>query len=121
MEDYLGEAVLKSLKGTSFEGFGPTEWALEFVLHYGQIDGAHHKQWVLDQVARILNGTPVIVSLAQWANGTKEIRFHTGEPSKKYLEWVKRAKGEDEEEYGYEEGSALDTNFPNTIAHFQEP
>lgn len=28
--------------------------ALEFIERYGGIDGAHHKMWVIDQVARAL-------------------------------------------------------------------
>ena len=28
--------------------------ALHFINEYGGIDGAHHKQWVLDQVVRVL-------------------------------------------------------------------
>lgn len=32
------------------------EEALEMIFDYGGIDGAHHKQWVLDQVVRILAG-----------------------------------------------------------------
>lgn len=28
--------------------------ALEFIMEWGGIDGGHHKQWVLDQVVRIL-------------------------------------------------------------------
>jgi len=28
--------------------------ALELILQYGGIDGAHHKDWVLDQVVRVL-------------------------------------------------------------------
>lgn len=30
--------------------------ALHFINEYGGIDGAHHKQWVLDQVVRVLAG-----------------------------------------------------------------
>lgn len=30
--------------------------ALDLIDRYGGIDGAHHKQWVLDQVVRILAG-----------------------------------------------------------------
>jgi hypothetical protein len=30
--------------------------ALEIIHLYGGIDGAHHKQWVLDQVVRALTG-----------------------------------------------------------------
>lgn len=32
------------------------ETALDIILRYGGIDGAHHKQWVLDQVLRALTG-----------------------------------------------------------------
>ena len=28
--------------------------ALDLITRYGGIDGAHHKQWVLDQVVRVL-------------------------------------------------------------------
>lgn len=31
--------------------------ALAMILLYGGIDGAHHKDWVLDQVVRMLTGT----------------------------------------------------------------
>lgn len=30
--------------------------AMDLIESYGQIDGAHHKDWVLDQVARVLMG-----------------------------------------------------------------
>lgn len=30
--------------------------ALEFIQRYGGTDGGHHKQWVLDQVVRLLLG-----------------------------------------------------------------
>ena len=30
------------------------EEALDLIAEYGSIDGAHHKQWVLDQLVRIL-------------------------------------------------------------------
>ncbi len=57
MEGYLGETKLESHDGTPYEGYSPVEWALNYIEAYGQIDGAHHKLWVLDQVARILKGT----------------------------------------------------------------
>ena len=31
--------------------------ALAFAVRYGQIDGAHHKAWVIDQMCRALLGT----------------------------------------------------------------
>ena len=32
------------------------EKALEFAWCYGQIDGSHHKLWVIDQMVRVLPG-----------------------------------------------------------------
>lgn len=76
-----------------------------------QIDGAHHKAWVLDQVARIYNGTAVIVKLAKWSDGQEEYRVWLDEPTPKYDDWVKDYRGQyDEEEncyeYDYDEGIA---------------
>lgn len=33
------------------------EDALRVLLDYGQIDGAHHKAWVIDQAVRYLSGS----------------------------------------------------------------
>lgn len=57
--------------------------ALDTILQYGGIDGAHHKDWVIDQVVRILTGD-------------------------EYEEWVKAAKdGEDgPDTYDWDEGIA---------------
>ena len=108
---YLGETPVASLEGTPFEGYGPQEWALQYIGSYGQIDGAHHKLWVLDQVVRILKGTPVEVVLAKWEDGTQEYRYNTVKPpSAEYKAWVKEMKQIDPEtgeaEYGYDEGIA---------------
>ncbi len=58
--------------------------ALQIISQYGGIDGGHHKQWVLDQVVRIL--------------------------ADDYEEWVKIPKGWDEKEndymYDWDEGIA---------------
>ena len=37
---------------------GRTQKALDVIQQNGGVDGSHHKQWVLDQVARILTETP---------------------------------------------------------------
>jgi hypothetical protein len=57
--------------------------ALDIIMQYGGIDGAHHKDWVLDQVVRKLTGDD-------------------------YEKWVADAKsGEDgADTYGYSEGIA---------------
>ena len=40
--------------------------ALEFAWSYGQIDGAHHKLWVIDQMVRALCGSDKEYS--DWVN-----------------------------------------------------
>lgn len=89
MKGYLGEVdVTNDSVLNPFFGAPSDVMALIFIGMYGGIDGSHHKNWVLDQAARILNDTPVIVSLASWDNGHTELRFVTGEPTQKYKEWV---------------------------------
>lgn len=88
MATYLGEKILTDLKDTDFAGHGAEAWALEHVGRYGGHDGDHHKQWVLDQVVRILCGTPVGVREASWDDGLVEHRFETGEPTDAYRAWV---------------------------------
>lgn len=108
MSKYLGCEVV-DVAQTPYKEYTPSDWAMEFIGQYGQIDGAHHKQWVLDQVARILRGTPVVVSMAQWDDGQHEYRIQTGEPSIEYTSWVEEMLGEEidgECEYTYDEGIA---------------
>lgn len=74
-----------------------------YIESYGQIDGDHHKAWVLDQVARILMGTQVESVMAKWDDGHQEERFSTGEPSAEYKTWVNEARNDG---YDYYEGIA---------------
>lgn len=94
--NYLGQFPVEVVKT-------PQEWAMTFIHAYGQIDGSHHKTWVLDQVSRILQGTPVITEMAKWGpsenypNGHEELRFWTAEdPSQEYKDWVIEMIGEDD-------------------------
>jgi len=114
MKGYIGEFDVK-IEETEFKDYTPKDWAMYFISRYGQIDGDHHKAWVLDQVARILNGTPVVVKEAHWVNegnSHKEYRVWTAEePSPEYKAWVTEMLGKydaenDEYEYAYEEGIA---------------
>lgn len=110
MDGYLGEFPV-DVAYTEFAKFTTADWALFCVEKWGQYDGGHHKQWALDQIARVLKGTPVIVTQARWSNGHTEYRFNTGEPSQEYKDWVTYMQGDwDEEneefEYGYDEGVA---------------
>lgn len=63
----------------------PAERALDVIYSYGGIDGAHHKQWVLDQVVRILTET-----------------------DEGYLDWVAEfeSDGEASDAYAWDEGIA---------------
>lgn len=105
MEGYLGETIVKQ-KDTKFKNFVDKDWAMYFLERYGWIDGAHHKDWVLDQIARILNETPIIIKIAKWKNGQEEYRINTGKPSNKYKQWViDMCNGEDgPNTYSYNEG-----------------
>lgn len=105
VETYLGEFDVL-IQESPFAYYTPKDWALEFVGRYGGIDGEHHKLWVLDQVARVLLGTPVIVKVARWTDHADDFRFWTGVPSNNYLDWVKDLKdGEDgPDSYGYDVG-----------------
>lgn len=109
MEGYLGETKVNISEHPTYSKYTPADWAMLFIESYGQIDGDHHKTWVLDQAARVLMGTPVIVETAKWDNGLEEDRFWTGDPSEEYLLWVKEMIGEKvdgEYEYDYDEGIA---------------
>jgi hypothetical protein len=107
MEGYLGEKKYAQ-EGTIFKDFTKNDWVMYFLEQYGGFDGSHHKDWVLDQIARICKGTPVIIKLARWEGGHFEWRVSLGEPSQEYLDWVVEMKsGEDgSDTYEYFEGIA---------------
>lgn len=105
MASYLGAIPVTNLAGTPYDGFTQSDWAMRYIERYGQIEGGHHKSWVLDQVARILKGTPVEVILDRWSDGKEEYNFVTAKiPSAEYLSWVEEMRGDDE--YNYDEGCA---------------
>lgn len=113
--NYLGTTEAP-LEDSPFASYTPSDWALKFIVTFGGIDGSHHKTWVLDQVARILNGTPVKVFRSNWGpsddypDGHIEWLFSTGEPSADYLKMVEEAKydpeTDDPEGYEWDEGIA---------------
>ena len=100
--EYLGEKLVDSLMGTPYEGYTPADWALDCIERFGGIDGSHHKNWVLDQVARILHGTPVLLYVARWEGGKQEYRPRVEGASEEYLAWVASMT---DEGYSYDEGS----------------
>ena len=107
MKGFLGEKDIEISK-TKYAMYNESYWVILWIEMYRDIDGAHHKDWLTDQIARILKGTKVIVKLAKWSNGDEEFRFSLSEPSKEYDEWVEYMKdGEDgADTYGYDCGIA---------------
>lgn len=87
MRKYLGEEVLDVHK-TVYAMYTPQDWVLVWIKKYGGIDGGHHKDWLLDQIVRILNGTKVNICVAKWDDGTEELRATLDEPSNEYKTWV---------------------------------
>lgn len=73
---------------------------LDLIEAYGWIDGAHHKDWVLDQIARVVFG----------ATETNDFPLNIGEPPEEYHQWVQSLRGEQdndgEYEYSYSYGIA---------------
>jgi hypothetical protein len=104
-DGYLGEFPV-DIDATEYKRFTPADWAMLWIKMYGQIDGEHHEAWVLDQVARILKGTPVVVTEARWTGLPSELRFVLAEPTTDYTDWVDAMRGEGEDEYEYDEGCA---------------
>ena len=93
---YLGETDVTEY----YQSWPPHQIALYFIIEkYGQIEGEHHKAWVLDQVVRILLGAPVTVKLAKWSDGQSELRFMTGAPGAAYESWVRSMNSGDETPY----------------------
>lgn len=52
--DPHGEVVMLDFPGDGDSCNERMEEAMSLLLSYGQIDGDHHKAWVIDQVARML-------------------------------------------------------------------
>lgn len=108
MAKYLGEVPV-STEDSPYKGYDASKWALLFITMYGGIDGAHHKDWVLDQVARALHGGVPTIKLASWDDGQTEYRVSSIEATAEYSAWVETMKGVDEDGedmYDYSEGTA---------------
>lgn len=79
--------------------------ALSRIAQSGGVDGAHHKQWVLDQVVRILTECPEVEHEALDVNGLKYTYTALGE-SPDYLRWLAdyRAGDDGPNTYEWDEG-----------------
>lgn len=109
-ETYLGEFPIDLCDcNPRYDKFTPADWALHYIFQYGQIDGDHHKAWVLDQVARILSGATVEVRVARWTDHPDEYRFYVLDDSDEYHQWVEEYEERDEDgepQYNYDVGIA---------------
>jgi len=59
------DEIAEIIKGKAHEDRAAD--ALEILIRYGQIDGDHHKAWVIDQAVRALSGGSYDRLIA-WAN-----------------------------------------------------
>jgi hypothetical protein len=105
--EYLGDTDI-NIKDSKYAKYSASDWMLLWIEMFGQIDGDHHKAWLLDQLARIKYGTPVVLKCAHWSDLYMEERFSLDKPSEEYLQWVCLMRdGEDgPDTYSYEEGIA---------------
>lgn len=82
------------------------EAALETIRSLGSIDGAHHKQYVLDQVVRLLTGC--VPERKTAFDYKRQIYNYDGlNESDEYKKWVAETKAGEEgpETYGWSEGT----------------
>lgn len=73
MEGYLGDFDITNERDTSKDTI-----IKQLIMKYGGIDGAHHKDWLLDQIARIVCNAEITVYEARWENGHCEDRIRIG-------------------------------------------
>lgn len=82
------------------------EEALSVALQYGGIDGAHHKDWVIDQMVRALTGCPMVEKTEEDCRGN-DYTFLARVESEDYKAFVRAAcnpDGTEEDEYTWSEG-----------------
>jgi len=65
--------------------------AMGYASDFGYTDGAHHKQWVIDQMARALTGCPMVTETRRAPGGIYSYEVQ-GE-SAEYREWAASEEG----------------------------
>jgi hypothetical protein len=80
--------------------------ALNIALQFGGTDGGHHKQWVIDQMVRILTECPMVEKRFPNNSGRPGTAgtFYTAQvlgESEAYLKWLKAYEGDPEDEENY--------------------
>jgi len=81
--------------------------AMEIALRYGQIDGAHHKAWVIDQMMRALTDCPMVKKSGVDCN-SKQYEYETYGESALYERIIRRhnAGKDGPDTYGWDVGIA---------------
>ncbi len=102
MGEYLGGTIIRDLVGTPFENYSQIDWGFYFITVYAQLNG-NYKETVIDNIARILNGSEVIVSLHTWDTCESEYRLELV-PSHKYKAWVSSMVNSDDGICQYDSG-----------------
>lgn len=109
MTKFLGEKLVK-IEDSPFAEYTMKDWVLYFITLYGGIDGAHHKDWVMDQVVRICHGCKFKIKKGIWDDGLVEWRIQIVSATKEYKKWVQEITGPVDEngetEYYYDCGIA---------------
>lgn len=76
--------------------------ALDFAIRYGQIEGGHHRLWVIDQMVRALTGCPLVEQTAIDFRG-ETYTFEAQGENDEYRELI---KSDDEEDSEWDTGIA---------------
>ncbi len=71
--------------------------ALEVAFSYSQIDGAHHKDWAIDQMVRALTGAEIETVKV---DGPHSYSYEQQGESQEYADFLVTYRGEYDEEWG---------------------
>lgn len=73
---------------------GPVGDALAEIMRSGGVDGAHHKQWTLDRIVRILTESPMVPMVNNHTANGVPYHFEDYGEGPGYLAWVKEYEGD---------------------------
>jgi hypothetical protein len=91
MKSNIKEVELDITK-TLYSQYEKHDWAMLWIELHNGFNDEDQKDWLLDQIARILLGNKIIVKEVLWENGCSELRFQLAEPSPDYINWVEETK-----------------------------
>jgi len=92
MEGYLGEFPVDIKAHPEFSEYTKESWILRWIEMFGGIDGSHHKDWLVDQIAQIVTGAEVSVVQGKWDNGFCQYRYYL-KSTPAYDAWIETFDG----------------------------